>query len=104
MRFGEHDPLVLVLKKEVIDLQLRQIQPVVLRAMLFERNVKELEFVQTVWFSDSMYFWIKFGIFEVLVELFAQFKVLRGNKGFDFGDAQVGQVNLIWRFDLYFAP
>ena len=32
---------------------------------------------------------------EVLVELFAQFKVLRGNKGFDFGDAQVGQVNLI---------
>ena len=41
---------------------------------------------------------------EVLVELFAQFKVLRGNKGFDFGDAQVGQVNLIWRFDLYFAP
>jgi len=30
VRFGEHDPLVLVLKKEVIDLQLRQIQPVVL--------------------------------------------------------------------------
>jgi len=30
-----------------------------------------------------------------MVELFAQFKVLRGNKGFDFGDAQVGQVNLI---------
>ena len=48
VRFGEHDPLVLVLKKEVIDLQLRQIQPVVLRAMLFERNVKELQFVQTV--------------------------------------------------------
>jgi hypothetical protein len=48
VRFGEHDPLVLILKKEVIDLQLRQIQPVVLRAMLFERNVKELQFVQTV--------------------------------------------------------
>ncbi len=48
VRFGEHDLLVLVLKKEVIDLQLRQMQPVVLRAMLFERNVKELEFVQTV--------------------------------------------------------
>ena len=48
VRFGWHDPLVLNLKNEVIDLQLRQMQPVVLRAMLFERNVKELEFVQTV--------------------------------------------------------
>jgi hypothetical protein len=48
VRFGEHDPLVLVLKKEVIDLQLGQMQPMVLRSMLFERNVKELEFVQTV--------------------------------------------------------
>ena len=48
VRFGEHDPLVLVLKKEVIDLQLRQMQPVVLSAMLFERNDKELEFVQTL--------------------------------------------------------
>jgi hypothetical protein len=48
VRFGEHDPLVLVLKKEVIDLQLRQMQPMVLRSMLFERNVKELEFVQSV--------------------------------------------------------
>jgi len=48
VRLGEQDPLVLVLKKEVIDLQLRQIQPVVLRSMLFERNVNELEFVQTV--------------------------------------------------------
>ena len=48
VRFGEHDPLVLVLKKEVIDLQLRQMQPVVLSAMLFERNDKELELVQTV--------------------------------------------------------
>ena len=36
------------LKKEVIELQLRQMQPMVLRSMLFERNVKELEFVQTV--------------------------------------------------------
>ena len=41
---------------------------------------------------------------QVLVELFAQFKVFRWNKGFDFGDTQVGQVNPIWRFDLYFAP
>jgi hypothetical protein len=30
-----------------------------------------------------------------LVELFAQFKVFRWNKGFDFGDTQVGQVNPI---------
>ena len=48
VRFGEHDPLVLVLKKEVIDLQLRQSQPIVLRSMLFESNAKELEFVTTV--------------------------------------------------------
>ena len=48
VRFGEHDPLVLVLKKEVIDLQLRQSQPIVLRSMLFESNAKELEFVPTV--------------------------------------------------------
>jgi hypothetical protein len=32
---------------------------------------------------------------QVLVELFAQFKILRWNKGFDFGNAQVGQVNSI---------
>ena len=48
VRFGEHDPLVLVLKKEVIELQLGQMQPTVLRSMFFDRNVKELEFVQTV--------------------------------------------------------
>jgi hypothetical protein len=36
------------LKKEVIDLQLRQSQPIVLRSMLFESNAKELEFVPTV--------------------------------------------------------
>jgi hypothetical protein len=48
VRFGEHDPLVLVLKKEVIDLQLRQRQSMVPRSMLFERNVQELEFVQIV--------------------------------------------------------
>ena len=48
VRFGEQDLLVLDLKKEVIELQLRQMQPMVLRSMLFERNVKELEFVQTV--------------------------------------------------------
>jgi hypothetical protein len=28
-----------------------------------------------------------------LVELFAQFKVFRWNKGFDFGDAQVGHLD-----------
>jgi hypothetical protein len=48
VRFGEQDPLVLELKKEVIELQLRQREHVVHRSMLFERNVKELEFVQTV--------------------------------------------------------
>ena len=48
VRFGEQDLLVLDLKKEVIELQLRQMQPMVLRSMLFERNVKELEFLQTV--------------------------------------------------------
>ena len=32
VRFGWHDPLVLNLKKEVIDLQLRQMQPMVLRS------------------------------------------------------------------------
>ena len=48
VRFGEQDPLVLDLKREVIELQLRQMQPMVLRSMLFERNVKELEFVPTV--------------------------------------------------------
>jgi hypothetical protein len=48
VRFGEQDPLVLELKKEVIELQLRQREPVVHRSMLFERNAKELEFVQTV--------------------------------------------------------
>jgi hypothetical protein len=32
---------------------------------------------------------------QVLVELFAQFKVFRWNKGFDFGDTQVGQINPI---------
>ena len=50
VRFGEQDPLVLDLKKEVIDLQLRQRQPIVLGStgMLFENNFKELEFVQTV--------------------------------------------------------
>ena len=48
VRFGEHDPLVLVLKKEVIDLQLRQSQPIVLRKRLFESNVIEVDFVETV--------------------------------------------------------
>ena len=48
VRFGEQDPLVLVLKKEVIELKLRQSQPIVLRSILFESNVKELEFVATV--------------------------------------------------------
>ena len=46
VRFCEQDLLVLDLKKEVIELQLRQMQPMVLRSMLFERNVKELEFVK----------------------------------------------------------
>jgi hypothetical protein len=48
VRYGEQDPLVLDLKREVIELQLRQRQPIVLGSMLFERNVQELEFVQIV--------------------------------------------------------
>ena len=48
VRYGEQDPLVLDLKREVIELQLRQRQPIVLGSMLFESNAKELEFVPTV--------------------------------------------------------
>lgn len=48
LRFGEHDPLVLDLKKEVIDLQSRQGQPIVSRSKLFQGNVTEIEFVQRV--------------------------------------------------------
>ena len=48
VRFGEQDPLVLDLKKEVIELQLRQMQPIVPRSLLFQSDVKEIEFVQTV--------------------------------------------------------
>jgi hypothetical protein len=48
VRYGEQDPLVLELKKEVIELQLRQSQPIIFRSMLFESNVKELDFVETV--------------------------------------------------------
>jgi hypothetical protein len=48
VRYGEQDSLVLDLKREVIELQLRQRQPIVLGSILFEKNVKELEFVQTV--------------------------------------------------------
>ena len=48
VRFGEQDPLVLDLKREVIELQLRQRQLIVVRSVLFENNVKEIEFVSTV--------------------------------------------------------
>ena len=48
VRYGEQDPLVLELKKEVIELQLRQINLSFLDLCFFERNVEELEFVQTV--------------------------------------------------------
>ena len=48
LRFGEHDPLVLDLKKEVIDLQSRQEKPIVFRSKLFQSNVTEIEFVQRV--------------------------------------------------------
>ena len=47
-RFGEQDPLVLDLKKEVIELLLRQKQTIVPRSLLFQSDVKEIEFVQTV--------------------------------------------------------
>ena len=48
VRYGEQDPLVLDFKKEVIELLLRQKQPIVPRSLLFQSDVKELEFVQTV--------------------------------------------------------
>ena len=48
VRYGEQDPLVLELKKEVIELQLRQSQPIVLRTRLCESNVIEVDFVETV--------------------------------------------------------
>ena len=47
-RFGEQDPLVLDLKREVTDLHLRQTQPIVPRTRLFESNVIEVDFVETV--------------------------------------------------------
>ena len=39
VRYGEQDPLVLELKKEVIELQLRQSQPIVLRTRLVGADV-----------------------------------------------------------------
>ena len=48
VRYGEQDPLVLDLKKEVIELLLRQKQTIVPRSLLFQSDVKEIEFVQTV--------------------------------------------------------
>ena len=48
VRFGEQDPLVLDLKREVTDLHLRQTQPIVTRTRLFESNVIEVDFVETV--------------------------------------------------------
>ena len=47
-RFGEQDPLVLDLKKEVIELLLRQKQTIVPRSLLFQSDVKEIDFVETV--------------------------------------------------------
>jgi len=48
LRYGEQDPLVLELKKEVIELQLRQINLSFLDLCFFERNVKGIEFEPTV--------------------------------------------------------
>jgi hypothetical protein len=48
VRFGEQDPLVLDLKKEVIELQLRQVSLSFLDVCFFERNVKGIEFEPTV--------------------------------------------------------
>jgi len=48
VRYGEQDPLVLELKKEMIELQFSQSQPIVLRTRLFESNVIEVDFVETV--------------------------------------------------------
>jgi hypothetical protein len=48
VRFGEQDPLVLELKKEVIELQLRQVSLSFLDLCFFERNVKGIEFEPTV--------------------------------------------------------
>ena len=43
VRYGEQDPLVLDLKKEVIELLLRQKQPIVPRSLLFQSDVKEID-------------------------------------------------------------
>ena len=48
VRFGEQDPLVLDLKKEVIELQLRQVSLLFLDLCFFERNVNGIEFEPTV--------------------------------------------------------
>ena len=48
VRYGEQDPLVLDLNKEVIELQLRQVSLSFLDLCFFESNVKEIEFLPTV--------------------------------------------------------
>jgi len=48
VRFGEQDPLVLDLKKEVKDIYLRQKQPIVHRSLLFQSDVKEVNFLERV--------------------------------------------------------
>ena len=48
VRFGEQDPVVLDLKKEVIELLLRQKQPIVPRSLLFQSDVKEVNFLERV--------------------------------------------------------
>jgi hypothetical protein len=47
-RFGEQDPLVMDLKKEVTVIQPKKKQLIVHRSMLFPSDVKEVDFVETV--------------------------------------------------------
>ena len=48
MRFGEQDPMVLDLKKDLIELQLKEKQPFVPRSILFQSNVDQIDLVEAV--------------------------------------------------------
>jgi hypothetical protein len=47
-RFGEQDPLVMDLKKEVTKIQCKKKQLIVHRSMLFPSDVKEFDLEETV--------------------------------------------------------
>ena len=47
-RFGEQDPLVMDLKKEVTVIQSKKMQLIVHRSMLFPSDVKEFDLEETI--------------------------------------------------------